>query len=273
MSIKLIAVDMDGTFLNSQGDYARARFANQYQQMKQQGIKFVVASGNQYYQLKSFFPEIDADIAYVAENGGYIVDRQQEVYCGRLAPDDVNRVIAPIGAMTGVRFLVCGKKGAYMLSSAGEDFFADMRVFYHHLDRVDDYAEIDDTVFKFALGFHQPDVSELMVNIERELGDIVVPVSSGHGSVDLIIPGNHKANGVKRIQQRYGIEDNEVLAFGDGGNDLEMLRHAGFGFAMSNGSEAAKAAAGYLAPSNDEEGVLQVIERCLSGEGLFTTNV
>ena len=52
-----------------------------------------------------------------------------------------------------------------------------------------------------------------------------------------------------------------------------MLRHAGFGFAMSNGSEAAKAAAGYLAPSNDEEGVLQVIERCLSGEGLFTTNV
>lgn len=169
MSVKLIAVDMDGTFLNSQGDYARARFADQYQQMKQQGIKFVVASGNQYYQLKSFFPEIDADIAYVAENGGYIVDRQQEVYCGRLAPDDVNRVIATIGAMTGVRFLVCGKKGAYMLSSAGEDFFADMRVFYHHLDRVDDYAQIDDTVFKFALGFHQPDVSELMVNIEREL--------------------------------------------------------------------------------------------------------
>lgn len=48
MSIKLIAVDMDGTFLNSRGDYARARFADQYQQMKQQGIKFVVASGNQY---------------------------------------------------------------------------------------------------------------------------------------------------------------------------------------------------------------------------------
>lgn len=269
MSIKLIAVDMDGTFLNSRGDYARARFADQYQRMKQKGIKFVVASGNQYYQLKSFFPDIDAEIAYVAENGGYIVDRQQEIYCGELSPDEVKRVIATIGAIPGVRFLVCGKKGAYMLSGAGEDFFTEMGVFYHHLDRIDDYAQIDDTIFKFALGYHQPDVSELMVNIERELGDIVVPVSSGHGSVDLIIPGNHKANGVKRIQQRYGVEDHEVLAFGDGGNDLEMLRHAGFGFAMSNGTEAAKAAAGHLAASNDEQGVLQVIERCLSGEGSF----
>lgn len=273
MSIKLIAVDMDGTFLNSQGDYARDRFAQLYQQMKQKGMRFVVASGNQYYQLKSFFPEIDAEIAYVAENGGYIVDRQQEIYCGELSSDDVKRVITTIGAIPGVRFLVCGRKGAYMLSGTGEDFFADMRVFYHHLDRIDDYAQIDDTIFKFALDFHQPDVSELMVNIERALGDIVVPVSSGHGSVDLIIPGNHKANGVKRIQQRYGIEDHEVLALGDGGNDLEMLRHAGFGFAMSNGSEAAKAAAGYLAPSNDVEGVLQIIERCLSGESPFTQNV
>lgn len=43
----------------------------QYQQMKAQGIRFVVASGNQYYQLISFFPEIANEIAFVAENGGW----------------------------------------------------------------------------------------------------------------------------------------------------------------------------------------------------------
>ncbi len=58
MSIKLIAVDMDGTFLSDQKTYNRERFMAQYQQMKAQGIRFVVASGNQYYQLISFFPEI-----------------------------------------------------------------------------------------------------------------------------------------------------------------------------------------------------------------------
>ncbi len=51
MSIKLIAVDMDGTFLSDQKTYNRERFMAQYQQMKAQGIRFVVASGNQYYQL------------------------------------------------------------------------------------------------------------------------------------------------------------------------------------------------------------------------------
>ncbi|WP_157924083.1 HAD hydrolase family protein, partial [Escherichia coli] len=73
MSIKLIAVDMDGTFLSDQKTYNRERFMAQYQQMKAQGIRFVVASGNQYYQLISFFPEIANEIAFVAENGGWVL--------------------------------------------------------------------------------------------------------------------------------------------------------------------------------------------------------
>ena len=56
MRIKLIAVDMDGIFLSDQKTYNRERFMAQYRQMKEQGIRFVVASGNQYYQLISFFP-------------------------------------------------------------------------------------------------------------------------------------------------------------------------------------------------------------------------
>ena len=55
MGIKLIAVDMDGTFLSEAGNYDRERFKKQYIKMKEKDIKFVVASGNQYYQLHSFF--------------------------------------------------------------------------------------------------------------------------------------------------------------------------------------------------------------------------
>ncbi len=51
----------------------------QYQQMKAQGIRFVVASGNQYYQLISFFPEIANEIAFVAENGGWVVSEGKDV--------------------------------------------------------------------------------------------------------------------------------------------------------------------------------------------------
>lgn len=55
MSVKLIAVDMDGTFLSDAKTYNRPRFLAQYARMKAQGIRFVVASGNQFYQLISFF--------------------------------------------------------------------------------------------------------------------------------------------------------------------------------------------------------------------------
>lgn len=54
-AVKMVAVDMDGTFLDDRKQYDRPRFMACYQMMKQRGIRFVVASGNQYYQLKSFF--------------------------------------------------------------------------------------------------------------------------------------------------------------------------------------------------------------------------
>ena len=69
MSVKVIVTDMDGTFLNDAKTYNQPRFMAQYQELKKRGIKFVVASGNQYYQLISFFPELKDEISFVAENG------------------------------------------------------------------------------------------------------------------------------------------------------------------------------------------------------------
>lgn len=57
-TIKLIATDMDGTFLNSNKDYDRKRFNRIFQQLQAQDITFVVASGNQVAQLQSFFRKI-----------------------------------------------------------------------------------------------------------------------------------------------------------------------------------------------------------------------
>lgn len=59
MSVKVIVTDMDGTFLNDAKTYNQPRFMAQYQELKKRGIEFVVASGNQYYQLISFFPELN----------------------------------------------------------------------------------------------------------------------------------------------------------------------------------------------------------------------
>ena len=74
---KLIAVDMDGTFLNDNKTYDKEKFTKIYQELEKKNIKFTVASGNQYYKLVSFFKDFP-DIIYVAENGA-IVRNQKEI--------------------------------------------------------------------------------------------------------------------------------------------------------------------------------------------------
>ena len=112
MSIKLIAEDMDGTFLSDQKTYNRERFMAQYQQMKAQGIRFVVASGNQYYQLISFFPEIANEIAFVAENGGWVVSEGKDVFNGELSKDAFATVVEHLLTRPEVEIIACGKNSA-----------------------------------------------------------------------------------------------------------------------------------------------------------------
>lgn len=261
MSIKLIAVDMDGTFLSDAKTYNRPRFLAQYQRMREQNIRFVVASGNQYYQLISFFPEIAHQIAFVAENGGWVVSGNEDVFNCQLPVHHFNAVVDHLQTLPNIEIIACGKRSAYTLNRYNDALKTVAAKYYHRLELVDDFNHLDDTILKFGLNVPDSLIPEIQPKLHAALGDMVTAVATGYGSIDLIIPGVHKANGLRILQQRWGIEDHEVVAFGDSGNDIEMLQHAGFGFAMANAREDVKAVARYQAPHNNEEGVLQII-RC-----------
>ncbi|CNH77242.1 Cof-type HAD-IIB family hydrolase [Yersinia pekkanenii] len=269
MSIKIIAVDMDGTFLNDQMSFDKERFSSQYSQLKAQGIKFVVASGNQYYQLISYFPDIVDEIAFVAENGAYVSNAHREIFCGAISNEQCDQVIKTLLPIPYLDVIVCGKNSAYMLSSSDDYFYTTMSKYYHRLKVIDDFTQVTEPAFKFAISLPNEKLSDFMRFIEHELAGIVTPVSSGHGSVDLIIPGIHKANGIKLLQQIWGIENEEVVTFGDGGNDIEMLQYAGFGYAMANAPENIKKIAKYQTESNNGSGVLNVIDKILKKQPPF----
>ncbi|WP_312837048.1 Cof-type HAD-IIB family hydrolase [Pantoea sp.] len=271
-AVKMVAVDMDGTFLDDQKRYNTARFQRLYHQLRERGIKFVVASGNQYYQLKSFFPDVENEIAFVAENGALIVDRGEELFCGAFSREDIDRVLDTLqqGHYPGLKFLLSGRNSAYYFSGADEVWITKMRHYCHRLKEVASLDDIDDKLFKFALNLTDEYVPILMADIERLHQGAAAATSSGHGSVDLIVPGLHKAHGLQLLARRWGIENHQVLAFGDGGNDLEMLAQSGYSFAMANAPQRVKEAARYQAPANNEEGVLQVIEQMLAGEAPFS---
>ncbi len=76
--------------------------------------------------------------------------------------------------------------------------------------------------------------------------------------------GCHKASGLKRLAERWGISPEQCAAFGDGGNDIEMLRYCGHSYAMENAPQEVKSAAKDVCPSNEEDGVLVTLEKIFS---------
>lgn len=269
MSIKLIAVDMDGTFLNSQMNYDRDRFFQQYEKMKAEGIHFVVASGNQYYQLKSFFGDIQDELTYVAENGAFVVEKGVELFSVDIPKESVTLILDELISHTTISVVLCGKESAYVHESVSDSFFQIVNKYYHRLQRVPNLHEVDDQILKFALSCPEEETIVIRDLLAGKIGHIVTAVSSGHGSIDLIDPNHHKATGIQLLQQRWSVEDDETMAFGDGGNDIEMLKHVKYGFAMANGSDEVKTVAAHVAPSNNESGVLEVIDQFFNKKGPF----
>lgn len=263
MVIKMIAVDMDGTFLNDQKEYNRERFNRLFQQMQKQNIRFVVASGNQYTQLKSFFPKLHQEMSFVAENGALVIEKGEEIFSECIPVDLIQDTLDLLNALPAVSVILCGKQSAYVLDSSDEQFVQIVRMFYHKLELVSDFAEVEDQILKVTLGFEESKTAQLQMNLRKELKQDLTPVSSGNGTLDLIRTGTHKANGLKKLVKEETIQPDELMVFGDGGNDIEMLQLAKYSFAMANASEEIKKAAAYVAPSNNEEGVLEVMEQYL----------
>lgn len=81
--------------------------------------------------------------------------------------------------------------------------------------------------------------------------------------MELTATGVNKGSAVQALCAKLGLGPEQVMAFGDAGNDLELLRWAGWSFAMDNGSDEAKAAARYTTGTNREGGVGMAVEQYL----------
>lgn len=263
-ALAVVAVDMDGTFLRSDKTYDRQRFGAIRQLMRDRGIRFVVASGNQVHQLRSFFEPSD-EVAYVAENGHLVFDAGEAVpvAAASLAPETVSRVLAALERL-GYPYLSCGQSQGYVrddIPAWGHDYFSR---YYHRLARVPDLLAVGEPVMKFALVTGGDDPRRAAEVLAAEVGDLVVPAVSGAADVDLNAPGWHKAAGLEVLLSRWGVPWADVVAFGDSGNDVELVAASGRGYAMAEARSELIAVATHRSPGNDSDGVLEVLEELLA---------
>lgn len=252
----MVAVDMDCTFLRDDHSYDRPRFERLRAQMDAAGVRFVVASGTHVERLRNSFDHPD-ELAFVADSGAHVIDRGEEVYVAHLPDADAARIIDAFEAHPDLAIFGSGPERVYVTPSVSDDHFAMLRVVMPNARRVDSLHEVRGQVNKFA-AFDPNGLSEALApSLLEALGGLVVPVTSGHLSMDFILPGVHKASGLLRLMDRWGLERAQVAAFGDSANDIEMLQLAGHGFAMLNATPEVKDAADAVVASNNDDGVLE----------------
>jgi len=258
-SIRLVAVDMDGTFLDDEGDYDRARFARIHSRMQEDGIRFVVASGNQHRTLSRYFDGY-SDVFHIAENGALVAAGDEVLHTTPFAPADLDAALSLSVGLPRVFVLVCCASTAYAPRTSDPDVITALGRYYANLEFVDDWGRVEEPVLKLALGCPGEETAGLLERLKAGLPAGAVPTSSGHGSIDIIPAGVNKGIALAWLGERIGVSLDDMVAFGDGGNDVEMLKRAGTGIAMDNAPEAVKEISDGTTGSNNSQRVLAWLE-------------
>ena len=259
-NIRLVAVDEDGTFLRDHVYYDKEWFARLYERMSSLGVRFVVATGNQRYQVESLFPEYADGMGIVSAGGAYVVDGGRDVFIAHANKEAVAHMIAACHEDPSVPFAVVGVKATYIERGTSQEFFDDMAQYSTRIEWVDNFSDVDDKILMFSSLVEEERVENEIARYREVVGTHMDVTGSGGGYFDIVCPGINKAVGLKHLLDIYDIAPEECIAFGDSDNDLDMLRFVGCGYAMQNAPANVKDAADRIAPSCDESGVLQVLD-------------
>lgn len=260
--IKMIVSDMDGTLLNSNKQLPND-FTEVYELIKQAGIQFVVASGRQYYTLVDEFAHLDHDIAFVAENGGYIGWNGQTKVMQPFKMDEIKELIT-MARELGANIVLCGKEAAYVENTSSDAFKKELAKYYAKHQLVDDLLSVDDHLLKIAINDFSNLDSKVYPPLKARFGDCFQISASSPIWLDVMPKGNNKGKALQFLQTELGILPDETMAFGDYLNDYEMLQAVGHSYAMANAHPDIKEVALYTTLSNDEGGVLTAIRRSLA---------
>ena len=271
MTIKLIATDMDGTFLDEKGTYDRLRFDRLLKEMQARGIHFVAASGNSMPRLNRIFEGFEKEVTFVAENGARLVEKGETLIHQTMPRSELNALLAYFSdKLVDYRAVVSGLNNSYRLEEASFHYRPgliepkEFEVFISHILPVDDFSQIPahEPISKVTLLIPE-DHGRIAADFNQNASGNLVAVGSGYGAIDFIQKGIHKAWGLGQLMDRYGLRPDQVMTFGDGDNDIEMLQLTPHSYAVANASGPVQAAANHLIGHHKDGAVLATLEKWL----------
>ena len=256
MDIQLVALDMDGTLLDSNKNLP-IDFEEWVK--SHSNIKTVIASGRQYHTLEKDFVSLKDNLIFVAENGGLVINKDKIIYINEMSKEDVRRCLDIIAEYPDMTPVLCGAHSAYM-PKADDEIISLVDMYYVRLEVVDDiYSCVDeDSIIKIAVNVRD-DKAEQSMKYFEDLGDRIKPVLSGSRWIDIANTSVNKGEAVKAVLKSFDIDRSNAMAFGDYLNDYELIQSCEESYCMENGHPKLKEIAKYVTASNDDDGVMKVL--------------
>lgn len=253
--IKLIASDMDGTLLNS-NKHLSPSVHGVLKKLKDKGIIFVAISGRDIYSLKEIFKDIEVDIVYASNNSNYITYKDEVIFENYIENDMVDKVAKIIRKKAKHNTIYCSKDAIYSESIipniVGRKW--NLKVKY-----VKDITKVEDKILKITAFGNKKIINRALESVNA-LNDKLMITKSGSTCFDICKLGGTKKQGINILQEKFNVGYNETMVFGDHMNDLEMMSSAYYSYAMENAEEEVKKNARFIAGTNDNDGVINVIK-------------
>lgn len=261
--IKLIATDMDHTLLTESGELPPNLF-QKIDELKELGITFVAASGRALFTLQQIFSKAEKKMAFVSDNGAAIDYEGELIYKSLIPPEKYHEMIEFTQKESDGGAVLCALEGAYMLKKyqKHEEF---LRKFYARLNFVDSFDGITSEANKFTIFFPEGDSQANAEKIFSPKYGQDYNVTIGDTIwIDIMNKNVNKGTALEVLGKQLGITTSEMMAFGDTYNDVEMLQTVKYSYVMDNATDEMKEYGKYIAPSNDEYGVIQVIDKLIA---------
>lgn len=263
LKYKLIAVDLDDTLLNDNQEISRENH-DALIRAQSMGIKLVICTGRPLVAVRKYINYIEGythDDYVIVYNGSIITTAKEDVLVKNTLEKEILNELLKFRENADVAIQMYDDKGIYS-EKINEDTKEYETISGTEIQLVNNLGEME-TSIKFLLNSKNREKLEKIKSIiEDKLGDKVCVFFSKPKYLE-VLPGNsNKGKALKYLADHLGIKREEVIAIGDGENDISMIKYAGLGIAMNNAKRELKETADYVTKkSNNDSGVAEAIEK------------
>ncbi len=265
MKYKILVLDIDGTLTKNDKTLSPVT-RDALIKAEQQGMKLVLASGRPTYGIAPLADELrmaEYGGYILAFNGGNIINWQtKECIHSNVLPDEVKPYLYDCAKRCGFAILSYDLDGNIITENPDDEYVV-YEAFLNKMPirKVDNFLE--EVTYKLPkcliVGKPEP-LHELELEMAEKLKDTMNVFRSEAFFMELVPLGIDKAKCLEILLDKIGMTREEMVACGDGFNDLSMIEYAGLGVAMANAKEPVLAAADHVTLSNEEDGVAKVVE-------------